>query len=143
MAFFVKSVNFVVFLSTLDSPAIRVLKSSFFGSPIQKSQSSSAVLNLRNVLHRLCKSFPAKVRIPAGSLNISVSKQFLNFVQTSTSVHKVRSKTVAQIVYPKLWHAGPHAGAVPTVKETDKRLASLGVCENSMLAHVLKLYLIL
>jgi hypothetical protein len=83
------------------------------------------------------------VRIPAGSLDISVSKQLLNLIQTSASVHQIRSKAVAQIVNPKLWHAGPHAGAVPTVKETDKRLASLGVCENSMLAHVVKLYLIL
>jgi hypothetical protein len=83
------------------------------------------------------------VRIPAGSLYVSVSKQLLNLVQTSASVHQIRSKTVAQIVYPKLWHAGPHAGAVPTVKETDKGLARLGVCKNSSLAHVVKLYLIL
>jgi hypothetical protein len=143
MTFFVKSVNFVIFFSTPGSPSIRVLKGSFFGSPIQKSQSSSAVVNLRNVLHRLCKPFPAKVRIPAGSLDISVSKQLLNLVQTSASVHQIRSKTVAQIVNPKLWHAGPHAGAIPTVKETDKGLARLRVSKNSSLAHVVKLYLIL
>ena len=87
MTFFCETHQFRDFLSTLDSPAIRVLKSSFFGSPIQKYQLSSAVINLRNVLHRLCKSFPAKVRIPAGSLYISVSKQFLYFVQTSACVH--------------------------------------------------------
>jgi hypothetical protein len=139
MTFFVKPINFVIFLSTLDSPGIRVLKGSFFGSPIQKPQSSSAVLNLRNVLHRLCKSFPAKVRIPAGSLNVSMAQEFLNLIQTSACVHQIRSKTVAQIVYPKLWHAGPHAGAVPTVKETDKGLARFGVCKNSSLAHVVKL----
>ena len=100
-------------------------------SLIQQSQASSAVLYLRNVLHRLCKSFPAKVRIPAGSLNISVSKQFLNFVQSSTSVHEVRSKAMPQIVNPKLWHACPNTRTVPTVKETDKGLASLWVCKNS------------
>jgi hypothetical protein len=133
----------MIFFPTLGSPGIRVLKSSFFGATIQKSQSSSAELNLRNVLHRLCKSFPAKVRIPAGSLNISMTQEFLNLVQTSASVYKVRSKTVAQIVNPKLWHAGPHAGAVPTVKETEKGLARLEVCKNSSLAHVFKLYLIL
>jgi len=32
MAFFVKSVNFVVFLSTLGSPGIRVLKSYFLAA---------------------------------------------------------------------------------------------------------------
>jgi len=67
------------------------------------------------------------VCIPAGSLNVSVAQEFLHLVQTSASVHKVGRKTVAQIVYPKLWHAGPHACTVPAVKETDEWLACLGV----------------
>jgi hypothetical protein len=95
------------------------------------------------MFHCLGQPLPAKVCIPAGSLNVSVAQEFLHLVQTSASVHKVGRKTVAQIVNPKLWHAGPHAGAVPTVKETDKGLARLGVCKNSSLAHGVKLYLIL